>query len=80
MEDDIILKAIEEYVVETINKDIEQAVSQFRRTLVARRDRYLADVMSGIRVMHETNPEKMYVDYRIMFINKYEVEAKNADR
>lgn len=74
MNDRIIEKAIENYIVETINKEIDEAVDKFRISLTARRDRYLADIMSGIRIMHETNPEKMYVDYRIMFINKYEAK------
>lgn len=73
MDDSIIKAAIENYLVETINQEIEEATKKFHSHLVARRDRYLADIMSGIRIMHENNPEKMYTDYRIMFINKYEV-------
>ena len=74
MDDRIIEAAIKNYLVETIDQEIEEETKKFHCYLVERRDRYLADIMSGIRIMHETNPEKMYVDYRIMFINKYEVK------
>ena len=57
---------------ETIDKEIANRIEMFRKELTWRKDEYIAEVMKGIRIVHEHNPEGMYVDYRILFVNKYE--------
>ena len=67
-----IKNAIADYVSETIDKEIANRIEMFRKELTWRKDEYIAEVMKGIRIVHEYNPENMYVDYRILFVNKYE--------
>lgn len=73
-----LIKAIEqtvkEMVSEKIDREIEERTKEFHKALTSRKDDYIAEVMKGIRIAHEYNPESMYMDYRIMFINKYEVK------
>lgn len=71
-----LIKAIEqsvkEMVSEKIDKEIEKRTKEFHKELTSRKDDYIAEVMKGIRIAQSYNPESMYMDYRIMFINKYE--------
>ena len=69
----MLIDAVENCISERIDEEIKRKTNEFYNTLVARKDKYIAEVMSGIRMCHESNPETMCVDYKIMFINKYEV-------
>lgn len=72
----MLIDAVENCISERIDEEIKSKTNEFYNTLVARKDKYIAEVMSGIRMYHESNPETMCVDYKIMFINKYEVTRK----
>ena len=73
-----LIKAIEqsvkEMVSEKIDREIEERTKEFHKELTSRKDDYIAEVMKGIRIYQEYNPGSMYMDYRIMFINKIEKE------
>ena len=73
MTEQMLIDAVENCISERIDEEIKRKTNEFYNTLVARKDKYIAEVMSGIRICHENNPEMMCVDYKIMFINKYEV-------
>lgn len=73
-------EAIKNYLVETIDEEIEKETQKFYYLLTARKDKYIADIMSSIRIMHEANHENMYDDYRIMFINKYEINTNGDNK
>lgn len=72
MIEQMLIDAVENCISERIDEEIKRKTNEFYNTLVARKDKYIAEVMSGIRMCHENNPETMCVDYKIMFINKYE--------
>lgn len=78
MNNDIMIKVIkdevERIISERIDKEIEDRTIAFHKELTERKDEYIAEVMRGIRIAHEYNPEDMYMDYRIMFVNRYAVE------
>lgn len=80
MNDDVMIKIIksevERIISERIDKEIEDRTIAFHKELTERKDEYIAEVMKGIRIAHEYNPEDMYMDYRIMFVNRYAVEPK----
>ena len=80
MNDDVMIKVIksevERIISERIDKEIEDRTIAFHKELTERKDEYIAEVMKGIRIVHEYNPEDMYMDYRIMFVNRYAVEPK----
>ena len=73
MIEQMLIDAVENCISERIDEEIKRKTNEFYNTLVARKDKYIAEVMSGIRICHENNPETMSVDYKILFINKYEV-------
>lgn len=68
-----IKREVEKLISESVDKEIEDRVIAFHKELTERKDQYIAEVMKGIRIAHEYNPETMSMDYRIMFINQYEV-------
>lgn len=68
-----IKREVEKLISESIDKEIEDRVIAFHKELTERKDQYIAEVMKGIRIAHEYNPETMNMDYRIMFINRYAV-------
>lgn len=57
---------------EEVDKIIEEKTIEFRKELISRKNVYISEVMKGINIVHEENPELMCADYRIIFINKYE--------
>lgn len=67
-----LIDAVENCISEKIDEEIKNKTKEFYNMLVARKDKYIAEVMSGIRICHESNPETMCVDYKIIFLNKYE--------
>ena len=73
MIEQMLIDAVEKCISERIDEEIKSKTNEFYNSLVARKDKYIAEGMSGIRMCHESNPETMYVDYKSMFINKYEV-------
>ena len=71
---EVIKREIERQISERLDEEIKERTIAFHKELTERKDQYIAEVMQGIRIEHEYNPESMYMDYRIMFINRYEVE------
>lgn len=57
---------------EEVDKIIEKKTIEFRNELISKKNIYISEVMKGISIVHEENPELMCMDYRISFINKYE--------
>ncbi len=71
---ELIKQEVERQISERLDKEIMERTKAFHKELTNRKDQYIAEVMKGIRIAHEYNPENMYMDYRIMFINRNEVE------
>ena len=68
-----IKREVEKLISESVDKEIEDRVIAFHKELTERKDQYIAEVMKGIRIAHEYNPETMNMDYRILFVNRYAV-------
>lgn len=73
---ELIKQEVERQISERLDEEIAERTKAFHKELTERKDQYIAEVMKGIRIVHEYNPQTMYMDYRIMFINRYEVEQK----
>lgn len=71
-----IKREVEKLISERVDKEIEDRTIAFHKELTERKDQYIAEVMKGIRIAHEYDPQTMYMDYRIMFINRYAVEPQ----
>lgn len=65
-------QSVEKLISQEIDKEIARFTEEFYRELTSRKDKYIAEVMKGIRIVHENNPQQMCTDYRILFVNKYE--------
>ena len=76
---ELIKREVERQISERLDEEIAERTKAFHKELTDRKDHYIAEVMKGIRIAQEYNPESMYMDYRIMFINRYEVERKESE-
>lgn len=76
---ELIKREVERQISERLDEEIAERTIAFHKELTDRKDQYIAEVMKGIRIAHEYNPKNMYMDYRIMFINRYEVKRKESE-
>lgn len=74
MIEEVIKREVESIISKSIDEEIKDRTIAFYKELTERKDQYIAEVMKGIRIAHEYDPQTMYMDYRIMFINRYAVE------
>ena len=58
---------VEHIIKSRIDAEIDKQVINFREKLESRKDEYLAEIMKGIRVAHETCVGE--VNYKIIFEN-----------
>lgn len=70
---EVIKHEVEKLISESVDKEIEKRTIAFHNELTERKDQYIAEIMKGIRIAHEYNPQTMSMDYRIMFINRIQI-------
>lgn len=70
-----IKNVVEKLIIKEIDEEIENKVKKFKHELEDRKDRYIAEVMKGIRILHERNMNGM--DYKIIFENVYRMEKSD---
>lgn len=68
---EVIKNEVKRQISESIDEEIEKRTEAFHRELTENKDRYIAEVMKGIRIKQEFDPVHMFFDYRIVFINRY---------
>lgn len=71
-----IIKCISQQVSDEIDLEIEQKVKEYYRELTDRKDRYIAQVMKGIRVYSEYDHLYNQMNYKIIFENINRIEVK----
>ena len=71
-----IIKCISQQVSDEIDLEIEQKVKEYYRELTDRKDRYIAQVMKGIRVYSEYDHIYNQMNYKIIFENINRIEVK----
>lgn len=71
-----IIKCISQQISDEIDLEIEQKVKEYYRELTDRKDRYIAQVMKGIRVYSEYDHIYNQVNYKIIFENINRIEVK----
>ena len=71
-----IIKCISQQVSNEIDLEIEQKVKEYYRELTDRKDRYIAQVMKGIRVYSEYDHLYNQMNYKIIFENINRIEVK----
>lgn len=65
---------VECLIRETVNNEIDKKVEEIRKQLEDRKDKYIAEVMKGIRIVHERDVGSLGVNYKIVFENIYKIE------
>ena len=68
--------SVEQLVRINIQTEIAEMVQQFERRLLDRKDNYIAEVMKGIRIIHEKDIDTNGVNYKIIFENIQRVEVE----
>ena len=68
--------SVEQLVRINIQTEIEEMVQQFEKKLLDRKDNYIAEVMKGIRIIHEKDIDTNGVNYKIIFENIQRVEVE----
>lgn len=61
--------SVEKLVSANIENAIEEKVKKFREELEYNKDRYIAEVMKGIRIYHEREIGTNTMNYKITFEN-----------
>lgn len=61
--------SVEKLVKDNIENTIDEKVEEFRKELEYNKDRYIAEVMKGIRIYHEQEIGTRTMDYKIIFEN-----------
>ncbi len=67
--------SIKQLVNEKISEEIKGKVRQFENQLLDRKDQYIAEVMKGIRILHEKEPTLNSMNYKIIFENIQRIEV-----
>nr|DAI13192.1 MAG TPA: hypothetical protein [Caudoviricetes sp.] len=77
--DDYMVSKIKEAVAGKIANEVEEEIeawtTKFHKLLVDNKDKYISEVMNGIRVFTEQNNPEMCLRYKIEFENIYRLEA-----
>ena len=67
--EEIIKRTVQENIEEKIDNLIETETKRFQNILVNRKDDYISEIMKGIRILREQDPETLGMNYRIEFQN-----------
>lgn len=82
--ENLINYAIEErircIITEEVNKEINKKVDNFRKELEDRKDKYIAEVIKGIKIEHEQDHYNNMINYRVTFENIYRIEEVQDER
>lgn len=70
----ILKDSVQKLVSEKIEQEIAKKVDTFKRELEDNKDRYIAEVMKGIKISHSREPNTMCMNYKIVFENVCRIE------
>lgn len=74
--EEIMLSEIRKQISKEIDEEINEKVQDFLYELTDRKDKYISEIMKGIRIVHEKDPMTMNTNYRIIFENIVRLENK----
>lgn len=70
-----IKEATKELIEEEVNKKIDEQVEQFKRELINNKDKYITEIMKGIRIFVEMQNPEHCPRFKIEFENIYRIES-----
>ena len=71
--EEILKQEVKKYISEKLDLEIEERVDKIYKELTYRKDDYIAEIMKGIRILHEKDQYSLGVNYKIIFENKVEL-------
>lgn len=74
--EEILKKEVKQNIEAKIDKLIEDEVNEFTKRLLMRKDDYIAEIMKGIRILHEKDLFMNTINYKIIFENITYLESK----
>lgn len=74
--DNVLNKILEDNLQKRINDLIDEETEKFKMQLLDRKDDYIAEIMKGIRILHEQCPEEQKIAYYIQFENVERIVTK----
>ena len=77
--EEILKKIVKQNIETKIDKLIEDEVNEFTKRLLMRKDDYIAEVMKGIRILHERDMGSLGINYKIIFENITYLESKGEE-
>lgn len=72
--EDMLKRSVEQLIRENINKRIDEKVEEFKRELEDNKEQYIAEIMKGIKIIHNRDHEAWGVNYKIIFENVVRME------
>lgn len=73
---EVLKKVVQQEISDQIDREIENKVNQFHKELTDRKDKYISEIMKGIRIYHEQDSIAMSHNYKILFENINRLEDK----
>lgn len=67
--EEMLKKEVQKNIEIKIDKLIEDEINDFTKKLLMRKDDYIAEIMRGIRILHEKNHFNNCINYKIIFEN-----------
>lgn len=84
MENDYLVRSliisVRDVIRAKVDEEIDEEVNKFRERLESRRDQYIAEIMKGIRIANEYDPNDYCMNYKITFENVMKIERSNNER
>lgn len=74
--EEILRNEVKQNIEVKIDELIEDEVNEFTKRLLMRKDDYIAEIMKGIRILHERDPFMNTINYKIIFENITYLESK----
>lgn len=71
--EEILKQEVKKYISNKLDLEIEERVDKIYKELIYRKDDYIAEIMKGIRILHEKDQYSLGVNYKIIFENKVEL-------
>ncbi len=74
--EEIIKKEVEKRISNEIDQIISDEVQELYYKLTDMKEKYIAEIMSGIKFYHSQTPGVMEMNYKIVFENVTRIEGK----
>lgn len=63
----------------SVDEEINKKVYEFQKQLIDRRNQYIAEIMKGIQILHNQEPDIQQMNYKIIFENITRMEDDNNE-